>query len=140
MDWIMFMEQAQEALERFNAAEYAVVFQQLEKESVPLFDALDEPDTEAQTLLDTLDARRQALGRREQKRALDREKLALALFLSPAAERRGGNAIQFSQQLNRLWNERHPKSIYKPGSFDAIMSGFQASFLGIPLNNFVRRR
>ena len=53
MDWIMFMEQAQEALERFNAAEYAVVFQQLEKESVPLFDALDEPDTEAQTLLDT---------------------------------------------------------------------------------------
>ena len=140
MDWIMFMEQAQEALERFNAAEYAVVFQQLEKESVPLFDALDEPDTEAQTLLDTLDARRQALGRREQKRALDREKLALALFLSPAAERRGGNAIQFSQQLNRLWNERHPKNSYKPGSFEAIMSGFQASFLGIPLNNFVRRR
>ena len=140
MDWIMFMEQAQEALERFNAAEYAVVFQQLEKESVPLFDALDEPDTEAQTLLDTLDARRQALGRREQKRALDREKLALALFLSPAAERRGGNAIQFSQQLNRLWNERHPKNSYKPGNFEAIMSGFQASFLGIPLNNFVRRR
>ena len=140
MDWIMFMEQAQEALERFNAAEYAVIFQQLEKESVPLFDALDEPDTEAQTLLDTLDARRQALGRREQKRALDREKLALALFLSPAAERRGGNAIQFSQQLNRLWNERHPKNSYKPGNFEAIMSGFQASFLGIPLNNFVRRR
>lgn len=140
MDWIMFMEQAQDALERFNAAEYAVVFQQLEKESVPLFDALDEPDTEAQTLLDTLDARRQALGRREQKRALDREKLALALFLSPAAERRGGNAIQFSQQLNRLWNERHPKNSYKPGNFEAIMSGFQASFLGIPLNNFVRRR
>ncbi len=140
MDWIMFMEQAQDALEHFNAAEYAAAFQRLEEESAALFDALEAPGAEAQTLLDTLEVRRQALGRREQKIALDREKLALALYLSPAAERRGGNAVLFSEQLNRLWNERHPKNSYKPGNFEAIMSGFQASFLGIPLNNFVRRR
>lgn len=140
MDWITFVDRAQDALEQFNAAEYAAAFQRLEEESAALFDALETPGAEAQTLLDTLEVRRQALGRREQKIALDREKLALALYLSPAAERRGGNAVLFSEQLNRLWNERHPKNSYKPGNFEAIMSGFQASFLGIPLNNFVRRR
>ena len=140
MDWITFVERAQEALEQFNAAEYAAAFQRLEEESAALFDALQAPGAEAQTLLDALEARRQTLGRREQKKALDREKLALALYLSPAAERKGGNAALFSAQLNRLWNERHPKSSYALGNFETIMSGFQASFLGIPLNNFVRRR
>ena len=140
MDLIELVDLAQEALGQFNALEYADAFSRFEMAGAPLFDALADPAAEAQGLLEKLDARRLVLKRREQKRALDLEKRALALYLSPAAERRGGNAALFSEQLNRLWNERYPKNSYKPGSFDTIMSGFAASFLGIPLNNFVRRR
>ena len=128
MDLIELIDRAQEALAQFNAAEYADAFIRFEKDSAPLFDALADPASEAQALLDRLEIRRQAL-----------EKRALALYLSPAAERRGGGAVLFSEHLNRLWNERYPKSSYKPGNFDTIMSGFDASFLGIPLKNYVRR-
>lgn len=140
MDLIELVDRAQEALARFNAMEYADAFARFEKDCAPVFYDLADPGAEAQALLDRLDARRQARQRREQKKILDKEKLALALYLSPAAERRGGDAVLFSEHLNRLWNERYPKSSYKPGNFDTIMSGFGASFLGIPLNNFVRRR
>lgn len=140
MDLIELVDRAQAALAQFNAAEYADAFTRFEQDSAPLFDALADPGAEAQALLDALHARRQALGNREQKKALDREKLALSLYLSPAAERQGENAALFSEQLNRLWNAQYPKYRYTPGNFDAILSGFGASFLGIPLNNFVRRR
>ena len=139
MDLIELIDRAQEALAQFNAAEYADAFIRFEQDSAPLFDALADPASEAQALLDRLEIRGQALEKREQKKALDREKRALALYLSPAAERRGGGAVLFSEHLNRLWNERYPKSSYKPGNFDTIMSGFDASFLGIPLKNYVRR-
>ena len=78
MDLIELIDRAQEALAQFNAAEYADAFIRFEQDSAPLFDALADPASEAQALLDRLEVRRQALAKREQKKALDREQRGLA--------------------------------------------------------------
>ena len=65
--------------------------------------------------------------------------MVLTLYLCPAAGRLGGNAPEFAENLNRIWNEKHPRDPFRLGSYESIVRGFEASIFGIPLKNFRRR-
>lgn len=141
MDFAALIEEARADLSAFDAARYPDRFAAFEARAGACFEALAGRDakTEAQALLDALEARRAALPRREQKQALTEQKRVLALFLSPAARRYGGEAEAFIRCLAEQWNARCPREPFTPGDYDAIMQGFEASFLGIPLRGFKRR-
>ena len=122
-------------LTRFDYDDYPPCFAEFEASAAPLFDALEgaDPKQRAGVLLDALERRRSELSRREQKAALEQDKQVLALFLTPAANRRGSAAADFAAALCDAWCVRYPRSRYYPGDFEAIMKGFDANLLGLPL-------
>ena len=122
-------------LSSFSYSGYPPAFEAFEQEAAPFFAAItpENAEEQARDLIAGLEALRSTLGRREAKMRAENEKQVLALFLTPAALRRGGNAAVFSEALNRLWNEQYPRNCYYPGTFETIMKGFDANLLGLPL-------
>ena len=139
MDFLDLINHYREELPRFNAHDYPLSFARFEENAAPLFDKLQNPEEEARLLLDALTHRCAELPRRAQKERLHQVKMVLVLYLVPAALRRGGNAAAFAQELNRVWNARFPRNSFRLGSYEDIMRGFDATFLGIPLKNYSRR-
>lgn len=139
MDFCELIESYRKELPRFNARDYPLSFSRFEESAKPLFDALESPAKEARNLEEACERRGAALPRKAQKEALHQVKMVLTLFLAPAALRRGGNAMAFAQELNRVWNARFPRNSFRLGSYEDIMRGFEASILGIPLKNYERR-
>ena len=131
-------------LDQFAADRYPDCFQDFERASEPIFHILlaqEDMNLEqaARELVDALDSQRQETPKRKQKTLVDQDKRVLTLFLSPAAGRYSERAKEFALILNRVWVDRHPESPYVVGTYEKIMEGFQASFLGIPLKGFQRR-
>lgn len=139
MDIFDLIEAFREELSRFNAQDYPLSFQRFEESAVSFFDALKEPEREAGELVEGLVQRCAALSRRDQKETLRQDKMLLSLYLAPTAERRGEIASDYVRQVNRIWNARFPRNTFRISSYDAIMQGFEASILGIPLKNYERR-
>lgn len=133
------IESFREELSHFNAHGYPLSFERFEEQASPFFEALEAPEEEARLLIDELSVRCDSLPRRAKKEVLHQEKLVLALFFSPAAERRGGTAMFFAAEVNRLWNAKYPRYTFLLGRYDTIIQGFEASILGIPLKNYKRR-
>jgi hypothetical protein len=101
--------------------------------------AEDDLTRAAEALLRELDGARAALPRRERRAALDADRQVLALFLSPAALRRGESAAAFAGELCRLWRQEQPRAPYYCGEYEAIMKGFEANLMGLPLRKTRRR-
>jgi len=122
-------------LAEFSYSLYPPAFADFEREAEPFFFSLEEKEcgNQAAAVIDGLEELRAALGRREQKDRAYREKQVLALFLAPAALRRGGAAAEFAETLSRMWNGRYPRNVFYPGSYETIMKGFDANLLGLPL-------
>ena len=139
MNFCDLIESFREELPRFNAHDYPLSFTRFEESASPLFDAITQPAEEALRLEEECERRCAALSRRAQKETLQQLKMVLTLYLVPAALRRGGNAAAFAQELNRVWNARFPRNSFRLGSYEDIMRGFDATFLGIPLKNYSRR-
>ena len=139
MNFCDLIESFREELPRFNAHDYPLSFTRFEESASPLFDALAHPVEEARSLEEECERRSAALPRKAQKEALQQVKMVLTLYLVPAALRRGRNAAAFAQELNRVWNARFPRNSFRLGSYEDIMRGFDATFLGIPLKNYSRR-
>ena len=114
---------------------YPSCFQSFEAESKGFFETLKESEIKqtAAALILELERRRSLLPRREQKRAAMDEKLVLALFLAPAAALHGDLARSFAESLMREWNARYPRNTFLLGSYETILKGFDAKFLGLPL-------
>lgn len=123
------------ALPSFSYSGYPPAFAAFEQEAVPLFAALraEEAKAQAAALIAALETARSPLGRREARERAKKEKQVLALFLAPAARRHGEAAQRFAEELSRQWNARYPRNHFYPGSFEAIMKGFDANLLGLPL-------
>ena len=97
------------------------------------------PDPDPDELLDALDAKRASIGRRESRAFLLQDRQVMALFFAPACRKLGGAFQEYSELLNVLWAERYPKYRYLLGSYEAIMKGFDANLLGLPLRKSLRR-
>ena len=128
-------------LAQFDYDHYPDNFRAFEAAAGPLFDALEAGDAAAQAdaLITQLEQRRQALPRRAQKEAAYRDKQVLALFLSPAAQRRSEAARAFSETLCARWTQRYPRNPYLLGDYEQIMKGFDANLLGLPLRKSNKR-
>ena len=94
----------------------------------------------AVSLIRLLEEKRSGLRRAEAKELAHSDKQVLALFLTPAAQSSGIEAVsEFASVLNRIWNETYPKNAYYAGSFESIMKGFDANLLGLPLRKSRKR-
>ena len=122
-------------LDRFDNRHYPSDFKDFEGQLLAFFDASEISDltSAASILIDELEQRRASLPRRDQREALRRDRMVLALYLSPAAVQLGGSAAAFSTELNICWNARYPKSSYHLGTYESIMEGFELTVLGLPL-------
>ena len=139
MDFYKLIDSFRPELAHFTAHDYPPSFQRFEVAAAPLFDVLADPEAEAGALMAALEATLSSLSRREQKQLLTQIKMVLVLYLCPAADRRGGSAMDYIRAVHALWSAQYPRYPFTPGSFDDIMQGFEATFLGIPLKNFTRR-
>ena len=110
----------------FDYDHYPACFQAFENDAAPLFDALE--------------GGRAELPRKVQKTAAEEEKQVFALFLAPAALRRGGAAQTFSEALCRQWNTRYPRNTFLAGNYETILKGFDSNLLGLPLRKSKFRR
>ena len=128
-------------LRQFDYDHYPACFAAFEADCRDYFGALELSGAEAAAagVLRDLEERRAALPRREQKASLEQERQVLALFLSPAAARYGEAAAAFSRALREQWLGLHPRLPYQLGDFDAILRGFDANLLGLPLRKSKRR-
>ena len=128
-------------LAQFDYDHYPACFAAFEADCRPFFAALDPAGAEdaAAALLRELEQRCAALSRREQKASLEQEKQVLALFLSPAAARHGEAAAAFARALREQWLALHPREPYQLGDYEAILRGFDANLLGLPLRKSKRR-
>lgn len=142
MHFTALIRSSREYLSCFDYDHYPECFQRFEDACAPLFAQLSESmlSDEAAAVIDALEADRAALSRRQQKDAAFLDKQVLALFLSPAAARFGGEAEAFARELCRQWNDRYPRNTYLPGYYDDIMKGFDATLLGIPLRKSKKLR
>ena len=140
MDFADLIVASRAYLDRFNYDEYPVCFAEFSAAAEPLFGALSalESARSADRLLDKLDRLHDALPARERKKAANQDKQVLALFLSPAAIRKGGEAAEFAQLLCERWNTRHPHDRYYLGEYETILKGFDANLLGLPLRKSKR--
>ncbi len=139
MDFPELIASCREELPRFNAAEYPPSFARFESAAAALFASVTDPFSSARDLVSALEEDCRPLSRKEQKERLQQDKLVLTLYLCPAAVRLGGKAPEFAENLNRIWNEKHPGDPFRLGSYENIVHGFEASIFGIPLKNFRRR-
>ena len=119
----------------FDYDHYPVCFKTFEEQCAHFFETLEAAGQSRAVaeLIDTLERHRSDLPRREQRLAAQKEKQVLALFLAPAAVRRGGPAVSFAEELNREWNARYSRNYFLISSYEAIMKGFDANLLGLPL-------
>ena len=118
----------------FDYDHYPASFSAFEEQAAPLWAAAEAaPEEAAAALISALEERRLALPRREQRSAAQEEKQVLALFLSPAALRRGEGGRLFARELQRQWVARYPRNPYSLGSYESLMKGFDANLLGLPL-------
>ena len=126
----------------FDYDHYPACFAAFERSCAPDFAALTEENAaaEAEAIIASLSADWEALPRRERKDAAFRDKQVLALFLSPAAARSGGQAEAFSRLLRERWTARFPRNGYLPGDYETILKGFDANLLGLPLRKSKQRR
>lgn len=128
-------------LEIFNYDDYPVCFAAFSQRAQPLFDALGpDPSRAAETLTDTLSEVWAALPRRERRETAQQDKQVVALFLYPAAIRHSETAAAFARALQTIWNRRFPRNKFLPGEFDAIMKGFDANLLGLPLRKSRKKK
>ena len=142
MDFADLIVSSRSYLDRFNYDEYPICFAEFSAAADPLFEALSEADINsgADRLIDELDRRHNALPARRKKAAADQDKQVLALFLTPAAIRRGNNAAEYARVLCERWNLRHPQNRYYLGDYETILKGFDANLLGLPLRKSRKRR
>ena len=122
-------------LTHFNSREYPPAFEDFACKASEFFDSLvpDEMETRVSDVIEGLETRRKALSPRKARNQAEEEKMALTLFLAPAALQRGGPAQQFAGELSRQWNARYPRNSFYPGEYAEIMEGFQPRIFGIPL-------
>ena len=139
MDYCDLIDLYRAELPNFNAHDYPISFQRFEESISPLFDALTDPDAEARAFVESLAQRRGAMLKRDLKERLNQEKLVLALYLAPAADRRGGAALSFAAAVNKIWNNNYPRNTFLLGSYDVIMRGFDARIFGLPVPGYKRR-
>ena len=142
MNFAELITAARSFLPNFDYDRYPACFRQFEADAAPLFDALRgaEPEQTAASLIETLEKNRAAMRPRERKNAAEEEKRVLALFLAPAALRRGGDAAAFAEALMHSWNARYPRNTFLISGYDAIMKGFDANLLGLPLRKSRAKR
>ena len=143
MNFTELIASSHEYLSRFEYDFYPDCFREFQEKAAPFFDSLSEDNKEAfaDTCLRDLEERCAGLSRRAAKDTAFRDKQVLALFFSPAAEKHSEKAFHFSALLRERWNRSHPGNTYLPGNYDAILKGFEANLLGLPLrkSRFNRR-
>ena len=54
----------------------------------------------------------------------------LCVYLCPAAELSGGEAVKSAAELNSCWNSRYPQYSFETGSYKDIASGFRTKPFG----------
>ena len=142
MDLAELILSSREYLSCFDYDHYPSCFQRFEADCAPFFETLEAAGAEqaAAALIEELERRRSALPRRDQKRSAEEEKRVLALFLSPAASRRGGPAASFADALVRNWSARYPRNAFMRGDYETILKGFDSNLLGLPLRKSKAKR
>ena len=122
-------------LSEFDRDRYPVCFLEFQNRAEPFFDTLDElaPEDAVPTLILDLENSRKQLSGRAARNAAFLDKQVLALFFSPAAEKHSVKALRFAEELQTQWNRKYPRNTYSSGSYDSIIRGFRATFLGFPL-------
>lgn len=119
----------------FNYDYYPEYFEKFGNEFIPLIKDInpDEYTEHIHRLIDEINNYLLSLSRREQKKEVDEIKQVLALFAVPALLKADDNFCKYANELNSTWNSKFPKNHFIVGTYDAIMKGFDANLLGLPL-------
>ncbi|MBQ1478133.1 MAG: hypothetical protein IIZ33_08295 [Erysipelotrichaceae bacterium] len=140
MDLYELIEDSRSLLSRFDYDHYPEDFQEFSKKCVPFFGSLEEEEGEsAEDVLSSFEAHYSELSRGDRREAVYQDKQVLALYFSPAARAYGGAAEEFAKELQKIWNETYPKENYELGDYEAILKGFDANLLGVPLRKSKKR-
>lgn len=128
-------------LERFDYDRYPACFDAFEQELAACLApfAGQDPAQSVPVILAQFESRWATLTRKAQREEQEKDKRVLALFFTPAAVRRGGEAEALAEALCCGWIARYPRNPYTVGDFDTIMKGFDANLLGLPLRKSRQR-
>lgn len=128
-----------DGLSRFNYDDYPLCFAEFERKLLLLPELIGDEAAAADALMDELERRREGLSRQQRREAEQQDKQVLALFFTPAALRQDERIKSFALTLCDRWNRRYPRNKYLAGEYEAIMKGFDANLLGLPLRKSKKR-